>query len=85
MVERMISVGSYVTLNDVRRIVDTVKHMEVKDQLVVSMSNQDSYKAQNIFSVLEKNNFEWSTKGGHDGRDYYIIAKKKSISRDKEE
>jgi len=77
MVERMISVGSYVTLNDVRRIVDTVKHMEVKDQLVVSMSNQDSYKAQNIFSVLEKNNFEWSTKGGHDGRDYYIIAKKR--------
>lgn len=77
MVERMISVGSYVTLNDVRRIVDTVKNMDVKDQLVVSMNNQDSYNAQNIFSVLEKNNFEWSTKGGHDGRDYYIIAKKR--------
>jgi len=77
MAERMISVGSYVTLNDVRRIVDTVKHMDEHDQLVVSMNNQDSYKAQNIFSVLEKNNFEWSTKGGHDGRDYYIIAKKR--------
>lgn len=77
MVERMISVGSYVTLNDVRRIVDTVKHMEANEQLVVSMNSQDSYKAQNIFSVLEKNNFEWSTKGGHDGRDYYIIAKRK--------
>ncbi len=77
MIERMISVGSYVTLNDVRRIVDTVKHMENNEQLVVSMNSQDSYKAQDIFSVLEKNNFEWSTKGGHDGREYYIIAKKR--------
>jgi hypothetical protein len=77
MVERMISVGSYVTLNDVRRIVDTVKHMDDNEQLVVSMNSQDSYHAQNIFSVLEKNNFQWSTKGGHDGRDYYIIAKKR--------
>jgi hypothetical protein len=77
MIERMISVGSFATLNDVRRIVDTVKHMGDDEQLVVSMSNQDSYKAQNIFSVLERNNFEWSTKGGHDGRDYYIIAKKR--------
>lgn len=77
MIERMISVGSYVTLNDVRRIVDTVKEMGNEEQLVVSMNSQDSYKAQNIFSVLEKNNFEWSTKGGHDGRDYYIIAKRR--------
>jgi hypothetical protein len=77
MIERMISVGSFVTLNDVRRIVDTVKTMGTEEQLVVSMNSQDSYKAQNIFSVLEKNNFEWSTKGGHDGREYYIIAKKR--------
>lgn len=77
MVERMISIGSYVTMNDVRRIVDTAKHMEANEQLVVSMNSQDSYKAQNIFSVLEKNNFEWSTKGGHGGRDYYIIARKR--------
>ncbi len=77
MAERMISIGSYVTLNDVRRIVDTVKHMDTEDQLVVSMNSQNSFEAQNIFSVLERNDFEWSTKGGHDGRDYYIIARKK--------
>ncbi|HYE08671.1 MAG TPA: hypothetical protein VEF53_00675 [Patescibacteria group bacterium] len=77
MIERMISVGSYVTLNDVRRIVDTVKQMDENEQLVVSMNSQDSYHVENIFSVLERNDFEWSTKGGHDGREYYIIAKKK--------
>jgi len=77
MAERMISIGSYVTLNDVRRIVDTVKHMDTEDQLVVSMNSQNSFEAQNIFSVLERNDFEWSTKGGHDGRDYYIIARKR--------
>ena len=36
--------------------------MDSNEQLVVSMSSQDSYNAQNIFSVLEKNNFEWSAK-----------------------
>ncbi len=77
MIERMISVDGNITLSDVRRIVDTVKHMGEQEQLVVSMNSQDSYSAQNIFSVLEKNNFEWATKGGHDGRDYYIIAKRK--------
>lgn len=77
MAERMISIGSYVTLNDVRRIVDTVKHMDTADQLVVTMNSQNSFEAQNIFSVLERNDFEWSTKGGHDGRDYYIIARKR--------
>jgi len=78
MAERMISIGSYVTLNDVRRIVDTVKHMDTEDQLVVSMNSRNSFEAQNIFSVLERNDFEWSTKGGHDGRDYYIIARKRT-------
>lgn len=77
MVERMISMGSYVNLNDVRRIVDTVKRMGEDEQLVLTMNSQDSYKAENIFSVLEKYHFAWSTKGGHDGKDYYIIARKK--------
>ncbi len=41
------------------------------------MNSQDSYKAEGIFSVLEKKEYQWAAKGGHDGRDYYIIAKKK--------
>jgi hypothetical protein len=77
MIERMLNINSSMNMNDVRRIVDTVKQMDSDEQLVLSMDSQDSYRAENIFSILEKYNFEWSTKGGHDGRDYYIIAKKK--------
>ncbi|MGE5632800.1 MAG: hypothetical protein ACM3TR_17170 [Caulobacteraceae bacterium] len=77
MIERMINVSNSINLNDVRRIVDTVKQMNEDEQLVLSLNSQDSYEAANIFSILERHNFEWSTKGGHDGRDYYIIAKKK--------
>lgn len=77
MIERMLNISNSMNLNDVRRIVDTVKQMSNDEQLVLSMDSQDSYRAENIFSILEKHNFEWSTKGGHDGRDYYIIAKKK--------
>lgn len=77
MIERMLNISNSMNLNDVRRIVDTVKQMSNDEQLVLSMDSQDSYRAENIFSILEKHNFEWSTKGGHDGRDYYIIVKKK--------
>ncbi len=77
MVERMITMGNFVNISDVRRIVDVVKQIGDNEQLVLTMNSQDSYKAENIFSVLERHNFTWSTKGGHDGRDYYIIARKK--------
>jgi ureidoglycolate hydrolase len=77
MIERMINISNSINLNDVRRIVDTVKQMNEDEQLVLSLNSQDSYEVGNIFSILERHNFEWSTKGGHDGRDYYIIAKKK--------
>lgn len=77
MLERTLSIGQNVTLNDVRRIVEVAKSMNEDEQLVLSMNSTDSYKAENIFSVLEKHNFKCSTKGGHEGTSYYIVARKK--------
>ncbi len=77
MVERTLSLSGDVSLNDVRRIVETAKQMGHEEQLVLSMNSIDSYKVENVFSVLERHNFECSTKGGHEGTDYYIIARKK--------
>jgi len=77
MAERMLSISNSMNMNDVGRIVNAVKNMGSDEQLVLSMDSQDSYRAENVFSILEKYDFEWSTKGGHNGREYYIIAKKK--------
>lgn len=77
MIERTISLGHYVTINDVRRVVAAAKEISDDEQLIVSMDSQESDKAANIFSVLEKHDFECTTKGASNGHEYYIIARKK--------
>lgn len=77
MVERTISLGNYFTMNDVRRVVEAAKEIADDEQLIVSMSSQESDKAASIFSVLEDNNFECTSKGAGNGHEYYIIAKKR--------
>jgi hypothetical protein len=77
MVERTISLGNYVTISDVRRVVAAAKEITGDDHLIVSMDSQESDKAANIFSVLEKHDFECTTRGASNGHDYYIIARKK--------
>ncbi|MDF2839393.1 MAG: hypothetical protein K0Q99_164 [Clostridia bacterium] len=77
MVERTISLGNYVTINDVRRVVAAAKEITDDEQLIVSMEAHEADKAANIFSVLEKHDFECTTKGASNGHEYYIIARKK--------
>lgn len=77
MVERTISLGNYVTINDVRRVVAAAKEITDEEHLIVSMSSQESDKAASIFSILERNDFDCTTKGASNGHDYYIIARKK--------
>lgn len=64
-------------LNDVRKVVQRIKDIDADEELIIQMNSQDSYKAEGIFSVLENEKYSWSAKGGHDGKDYYIIARKK--------
>lgn len=79
MVERILSMGDYLSINDVRRVVTAAKDMKENEELMIEMNSQESDKAENIFSVLERNAFECTTKGGHDGKSYYIIARKKYL------
>lgn len=77
MIQRFLSLNHPVGLNDVRKVVERIKDIEMGEELVIQMNSQDSYKAEGIFSVLEKEQYKWSAKGGYDGSDYYIIARKK--------
>lgn len=69
MVERILTLGDFLTINDVRRVVEVAKDMNEDEELMLSVNSQESDKVANIFSVLERNNFECSTKGGHEGRE----------------
>lgn len=77
MIQRVLSLNNPMGLNDVRKVVERIKDIDADEELIIQMNSQDSYKAEGIFSVLEKEQYEWSAKGGHDGRNYYIIARKK--------
>jgi hypothetical protein len=77
MVERTISLGDHVTMNDVRRVVTAAKEIGEDEELIVSMNSLESDKANHIFNVLERNDFECSSKGTSSGHEYYIIARKK--------
>jgi len=79
MFERILSMGDYLSINDVKRVVTAAKEMKENEELMITMNSQESDKVENIFSVLEKHNFKCSTKGGHDGKNYYIIARKKYL------
>lgn len=77
MVERTISLGNYVTLNDVRRVVTAAKEIGAEEKLIVSMNSFESDKADHIFSVLEKNDFDCMSRGASSGHNYYIVARKR--------
>ena len=79
MVERILAMGDYLTLDDVRRVVTVARDMDEDEELILTMNAQESDKVANIFSVLEKHDFECTTKGGHDGKHFYIIAHKKHL------
>ncbi|MFZ5353618.1 MAG: hypothetical protein ACOZCL_12985 [Bacillota bacterium] len=81
MVERTLSLGEHFNLNDVRRLVEAAKEIGDNEQLVITLNNTEAYRAENVFSILERHDFECSTKGGHEGTDYYIIARKKENGR----
>ena len=77
MIQRIMSLEHPLGLNDVRKVVDRIKDIGTGEELVIQMNSQDSFRAEGIFSVLDKGGYQWSAKGGHDGNDYYIVARKR--------
>lgn len=77
MIQRIMTLEHPLGLHDVRKVVERIKDIGEGEELVIQMSSQDSYRAEGIFSVLDRGDYQWSAKGGHDGRDYYIVAKKR--------
>jgi len=77
MIQRRMTLEHPIGLHDVRKVIESIKNIGEGEELVIQMSNLDSYRAEGIFSILDKENYQWTTKGGHDGNDYYIVARRK--------
>lgn len=79
MIQRRMTLEHPIGLHDVRKVIERIKDIGEGEELVIQMSSQDSFRAEGILSVLDKENYQWSSKGGHDGNDYYIVARKKQL------
>ncbi|HHY78654.1 MAG TPA: hypothetical protein GX498_09180 [Clostridiales bacterium] len=77
MIQRRMTLEHPIGLHDVRRVIENIKNIGEGEELVIQMSNLDSFRAEGIFSILDKENYQWTTKGGHDGIDYYIVARRR--------
>lgn len=60
-----------------KRLMDALRNVDNDDEIVISMDNRDAHQADQLFSILEKHEFQYLPKGDETGERYYIFAKRK--------
>lgn len=78
MSDYRINFGSVVGPSDTGKLYDMLGIIGEGDELIITVDTAgESPQFETIFNVLGRNNFDVSTKGGHEGGKYHIIAKRK--------
>lgn len=78
MSDYRLNFGSLIGPSDTDRFYDMIDIVGPDDHLTITMdSGDDSPQLQTIYKVLETNNFDFNTKGGHEGGKYQIVATRK--------
>ena len=78
MSDYRISFGSVVGPSDTNKLYDMLDILDKEDELIITVDAAgESPQFNTIFRVLEENKFNVSTKGGHEGGQYHIFAKRK--------
>ncbi|GLC29928.1 hypothetical protein [Clostridium omnivorum] len=74
MSEYRLDITGMIGLSDYSNIHDYMGVIGSEDQLVITIGPGDVDNAQIVTDMLQRNNFEISTKGGHDDGRFYISA-----------
>ncbi len=78
MSDYRINLGNTIGPSDTNKIYDMLGILSKDDELIITADAAgDTPQFDTLFRVLDKNNFEVLTKGGHEGGKYHIIAKRK--------
>ena len=64
-------------LSDNHKLLQTIKQVQEDDEVVIVMDSNDAHQADQIFRLLDKNNFQYLPKGTESGEKYQIYAKRK--------
>lgn len=60
-----------------QKLMDALRNVDNDDEIVISMDNRNAHQADQLFRILEKNQYQYLPKGDETGERYYIFAKKK--------
>lgn len=61
---------------DTEKLYNLLSILSQDDQLHITVDGRGTDQLDSIYNVLEKNEFNITTKGGHDSGTYNIIAKR---------
>lgn len=79
MSDYRINFGSVIGPSDTNKLYDMLDIIGQNDELVITIDTaEESPQLDTIFNVLDRNNFDRYTKGGHEGGKYHIIAKRRT-------
>lgn len=79
MSDYRINFGNVIGPSDTNKINDMLNILGEEDELIITVDTAGgSSQFDNVFTVLDRNNFNVSTKGGHESGKYHIIAKRKA-------
>lgn len=78
MSDYRINFGNVLGPADTDKIYDMLSIIGEGDELIITVDTTGvPSEFDTVFNVLDRNNFDISTKGGHEGGKYHIIAKRK--------
>lgn len=60
----------------VDRVRDTLDRLEPGEEIIINIESADAHQADPVIGLLERSGFDYQAKGSHDGKNYYINARK---------
>ena len=62
---------------DDSRLEDILKNVGEEDELIITMDANEAEHSEQLFDILKNHGFEVLPKGGHDGKQFHIVAHRK--------
>lgn len=63
--------------DSVNRLQEAMSELDPGGEIRITLENADAHQADSILGLLDENGFDYQSKGSHDGKTYYINAKRK--------
>lgn len=65
-----------ITPNAVGNVRQALSRLGSGDEITITVESTDAHQADSIISLLEAGGFDYQPKGSHDGKSYFINARK---------